>query len=85
VIVWDRGTYTPDEGGAYSWGDREAGNRRMHEGLAAGKLSFTLRGVKLHGSWTLVRTAPREGKDWLLIKHRDEHASARDVLEMSAR
>ncbi len=81
VIVWDRGIYTPDEGGAYSWSDREDGNRRMREGLAAGKLSFTLRGVKLHGSWTLVRTARGDGKDWLLIKHRDEHAAARDVLE----
>jgi bifunctional non-homologous end joining protein LigD len=26
------------------------------------------------GSWTLVRTARSAGKDWLLIKHRDEHA-----------
>jgi len=80
VIVWDEGTYTPDEGGVYSWGDREQGSARMREGLAAGKLSFTLRGKKLRGSWTLVRTA-RDPKDWLLIKHRDEYASTRDVLE----
>ncbi|MEX2245459.1 MAG: non-homologous end-joining DNA ligase [Dehalococcoidia bacterium] len=80
VIVWDRGTYTPDEGDVYSWGDREGGNRRMREGIAAGKLSFVLRGEKLRGSWTLVRTA-RSPKDWLLIKHRDEYASTRDVLE----
>ncbi len=80
VIVWDNGTYTPDEKGEYSWGDPVAGSARMHEGLAAGKLSFTMRGKKLRGSWTLVRTA-RDPKDWLLIKHRDEHASTRDVLE----
>ncbi|HYM14683.1 MAG TPA: non-homologous end-joining DNA ligase, partial [Dehalococcoidia bacterium] len=80
VIVWDQGTYTPDEGGVLSWGNRAEGSARMCEGIAAGKLSFTLRGKKLRGSWTLVRTA-RSPKDWLLIKHRDEFASTRDVLE----
>jgi bifunctional non-homologous end joining protein LigD len=80
VIVWDNGTYTPDEDGVLSWGDRETGSARMKEGIAAGKISFTMRGKKLRGSWTLVRTA-RSPKDWLLIKHRDEFASTRDVLE----
>jgi bifunctional non-homologous end joining protein LigD len=80
VIVWDAGTYSPDEGGVLSWGDPGEGSARMREELAAGKLSFTLRGKKLRGSWTLVRTA-RDPKDWLLIKHRDDFASTRDVLE----
>jgi len=61
-------------------GDRDGANTRMRDGLDAGKLSFTLRGKKLHGSWTLVRTA-RDPKDWLLIKHRDSQASTRDVLD----
>ncbi len=81
VIVWDNGTYSPDEGGVYSWGDKAAGSARMSAEIAAGKVSFTLRGAKLKGSWTLVRTAKGDGKDWLLIKHRDESASTRDVLE----
>lgn len=87
VIVWDTGIYTPDEGGVLSWGDKVEGSRRMREDLDAGKMSFTLRGHKLRGSWTLVRigkdAAARGpgGKDWLLIKHRDEEASTRDVLE----
>ncbi len=88
VIVWDTGTYSPDEKGAYSWGDPAGGSARMRAELEAGKLSFTLRGKKLRGSWTLVRTARPDGrpsgrdpKDWLLIKHRDEFASTRDVLE----
>lgn len=80
VIVWDAGTYSPDEGGVLSWGDPAEGSARMREELAAGKLSFTLRGKKLRGSWTLVRTA-RDPKDWLLIKHKDDFASTRDVLE----
>src|SRR6267378_3053213 len=85
VIVWDNGTYTPDEGGPTSWGNKEEGNRRMREGIRDGKLSFTLRGKKLRGSWTLVRMGGKRnvgGKDWLLIKHRDEYASdTRDILE----
>ncbi len=80
VIVWDNGTYTPDEKGVYSWGNKAEGSARMLEEIAAGKVSFTLRGQKLRGSWTLVRTQ-RSDKDWLLIKHRDEYASERDVLE----
>ena len=52
----------------------------MRDGLADGKLSFTLRGRKLRGSWALVKTS-REPNDWLLIKHRDRHADPhRDIL-----
>ncbi|MBI2755830.1 MAG: ATP-dependent DNA ligase [Chloroflexi bacterium] len=80
VIVWDNGTYTPDEGGVHSWGEKAEGSRRMLEEIAAGKTSFTLRGKKLRGSWTLVRIK-KDPKSWLLIKHRDEYASTRDILE----
>ncbi|MCY4582057.1 MAG: non-homologous end-joining DNA ligase [Chloroflexi bacterium] len=80
VIVWDMGVYSPDEGGL-SWHDRDEAERRMLAGLEAGKLSFTLRGHKLQGSWTLVRTT-RGPNEWLLIKHRDAHTDAeRDVLD----
>jgi bifunctional non-homologous end joining protein LigD len=81
VIVWDHGTYTPDEKGKTSWGDKEEGSRRMREEYAAGKLSFTLRGKKLRGSWTLVRIKSGSGKDWLLIKHRDEYADRSWTIE----
>ncbi|HZP25876.1 MAG TPA: non-homologous end-joining DNA ligase [Dehalococcoidia bacterium] len=81
VIVWDRGAYSPDEDGRLSWDDREEASRRMRDGLKAGKLSFTLRGHKLQGSWTLVKIARGE-KEWLLIKHRDEFVdTVRDVTE----
>ena len=80
VIVWDMGIYSPDEGGL-SWHDREEAERRMLAGLDAGKLSFTLRGHKMQGSWTLVRTT-RGPNEWLLIKHKDAHTDAeRDVLD----
>ena len=71
VIVWDRGTYSPDEGGAFSFHDRDEANRRMNEEIEAGKVSVHLRGEKMKGSWTLVKTKQSE-RSWLLIKHRDE-------------
>ena len=82
MIVWDSGVYSPDEGGKLSWHDRDEASRRMREDLGKGKLSFTFRGRKLKGSWTLVKTGGGPS-EWLLIKHRDEHASAElDLLEM---
>jgi bifunctional non-homologous end joining protein LigD len=61
VIVWDRGEWV-------AVGD-------PLEGLAHGKLLFELRGYKLRGLWTLVKIKKAE-KEWLLIKERDEWASA---------
>ncbi|MGH8504301.1 MAG: DNA ligase D [Gammaproteobacteria bacterium] len=56
VIVWDRGAWLPI-------GDPA-------EGLEKGKLLFELRGYKLRGRWTLVKTR-KSPKDWLLIKETD--------------
>ncbi|ACG72167.1 DNA ligase D, 3'-phosphoesterase domain protein [Anaeromyxobacter sp. K] len=60
VIVWDRGGWWPV-------GDPE-------DGLARGKLVFRLRGHKLRGEWTLVRTRAGDGgkRQWLLLKHRGD-------------
>src|SRR5438132_5097902 len=81
VIVWDAGTYSPDEDGRLSFHDRREANQRMRDGLAKGKISIFLRGRKLKGSWTLVKTT-RSENEWLLIKHKDRFAnSERDVLE----
>jgi bifunctional non-homologous end joining protein LigD len=81
VMIWDRGTWTPD-------GD-------PHKGYAKGHLSFELHGEKLHGHWHLVRMhgRPNDPRDkghdnWLLIKAKDEDArSARDedILEEEPR
>ncbi|MCY4616743.1 MAG: non-homologous end-joining DNA ligase [Chloroflexi bacterium] len=70
VIVWDNGTYSPDEGGRLSFGDREEAEARVRAGIEAGKLSITFRGRKLKGSWTFVKTQASEDS-WLLIKHQD--------------
>jgi bifunctional non-homologous end joining protein LigD len=75
VIVWDAGTYSPDEHGLV-FHDRAEAERQMREGIEKGKLSVFLQGAKLKGSWTLVRTKT----DWLMIKHRDRFVDTeRDV------
>lgn len=61
VLLWDRGTWTPDR-------------PDVDDALARGELKFSLSGVKLKGSWVLVRTR-RDERGWLLIKHADEWSS----------
>ncbi len=67
VMIWDRGYWQPE------------GDRSPQAQLTGGNLKFRLEGTKLAGSWVLVRMRhDRErGKrtNWLLIKHRDEHAA----------
>ena len=69
VMLWDRGTYS--YGGNNP--DAEEGLRRGYE---KGDFKFVLDGKRLKGSWALVRMRnDRPGKpQWLLIKHKDEHA-----------
>jgi bifunctional non-homologous end joining protein LigD len=78
VMLWDRGTYHPDE--VRSGEDDESAVRR---GLRAGKLSFTFEGERLRGSFALVRTARGDKPQWLLIKHRD--ATAEPGTDITAR
>jgi bifunctional non-homologous end joining protein LigD len=60
VMIWDRGTWEPE-------------SPDVDRALAKGDLKMRLHGRKLKGSWVLVRMRERQ---WLLIKHRDAHASA---------
>ncbi|MFY9529201.1 MAG: DNA polymerase ligase N-terminal domain-containing protein [Candidatus Acidiferrales bacterium] len=71
VMVWDKGTWVPDDP------DVDAALRK-------GELKFTLKGRKLKGSWVLVRTrgyGSSARSAWLLIKHRDQHASTPDITK----
>lgn len=69
VMLWDRGTYT------YGGTDAEPADG-LRRGYQKGDLKFVLNGKRLKGSWVLVRMRRGQpGKpQWLLIKHRDEHA-----------
>jgi bifunctional non-homologous end joining protein LigD len=73
VMLWDMGTWEPTNGD-------------VDQALERGELKFTLQGVKLKGSWVLVRTrggrkgaSINESRSWLLIKHHDEWAGPVDV------
>jgi bifunctional non-homologous end joining protein LigD len=75
VMIWDNGTWTPE-------------SPDVDAAMKKGDLKFTLHGKKLHGSWVLVRLRPRPGQSrtgWLLIKHRDEHASDEDIAQEEPR
>lgn len=61
VIVWDEGTWAPQ-------GDDPA------TALARGALKFELHGERLKGGWALVRLRRGNGKNWLLVKEKDEQA-----------
>src|SRR5258706_3998514 len=83
VIVWDCGVYSPDEGETL-FHDRKAAEEQVRGGLEKGKLSILLRGEKLKGSFALVRTkSGKDGKEWLLLKHKDRYVSATDVTEQN--
>lgn len=76
VMLWDRGYWEPE------------GSKSPEEALKKGDFKFTLEGERLKGSFVLVRMrSDRDGgkrTNWLLIKHRDEHAVDEDgaaVLE----
>jgi bifunctional non-homologous end joining protein LigD len=68
VMVWDLGTYKPED------------TDDVASSLRKGELKFSLNGKKRSGSWTLVRT---QGRQWLLIKHRDYYTTDLDVTEIA--
>jgi bifunctional non-homologous end joining protein LigD len=76
VMLWDRGTWQPE-------------SDDVDASLKAGDLKFTLYGKKLQGSWVLVHTrglGSNPGRSaWLLIKHRDEYASTKEVTQEEPR
>jgi bifunctional non-homologous end joining protein LigD len=71
-MLWDRGTWHPEDAD-------------VDGSLQQGEIKFTLEGKKLQGSWVLVRTRSFDKDAWLLIKHRDQYASAKDVLQEEPR
>ena len=70
VMLWDQGTWEPQV-------------PDVAAALRKGDLKLTLHGVKLKGSWALVRTRGAGERSWLLIKHRDEWAGPLDIAEFA--
>lgn len=77
VMLWDRGTWRPDEK-----------TPDVAQAIEKGELKFHLDGAKLKGQWALVRTRGSMygagAKDsWLLIKKRDEWAGEVDITQFA--
>jgi bifunctional non-homologous end joining protein LigD len=81
VMLWDHGTYHPDEAKK-----GESAEKAALRGYKEGKLSITFAGERLGGSFALVRTNTVEGgvrSKWLFLKHRDEYAdTGTDITEV---
>jgi len=66
VEIWDKGSCMAKEESA------ESQNTLLMKGLKSGQLDFFLKGKKLKGAFSLIRTSSM-GKDaWLLIKQKDD-------------
>jgi bifunctional non-homologous end joining protein LigD len=75
VMLWDRGTWTPDP------------RKDPVKTLAEGHLHFTLDGERMKGEWLMIRLKPRgkeKNENWLLRKINDEHVGGTDVLTETA-
>src|SRR4051812_2986710 len=67
VMLWDRGTWTPEPG------------KDPSKTLEQGHLHFTLDGERMKGEWVMFRLSPRpgeRGENWILKKVDDEHAGS---------
>ncbi|GAB3907148.1 DNA ligase D [Mucilaginibacter boryungensis] len=77
VIVWDEGTYEPIE----EIKGKKAQEKHLLKQLHEGSLKIKLHGEKLEGEYALVKTHGMGETGWLLIKHKDEFASEKDITK----
>lgn len=77
VIVWDEGTYEPIE----TIKGKKAQEKHLLGQLKDGSLKIKLNGEKLHGEFALVKTHGMGENGWLLIKHKDDYASVKDITK----
>jgi bifunctional non-homologous end joining protein LigD len=67
VMLWDRGTWTPEPG------------KDPAKTIEEGHLHFTLDGERMKGEWVMFRLKPRageRGENWILKKVDDAHAGS---------
>jgi len=70
VMVWDYGKYKNIK--------KENGKiASMKKCFEKGEIEIELKGKKLQGGYALIKMKARGGKQWLLIKKRDDKADAR--------
>lgn len=73
VMVWDEGTYS-----VLGCKDKKESEKAMKSGLKKGAVAIVLNGKKLKGGFSLAKM---KGKNWLLIKRKDEYVSKKDILK----
>ena len=71
VIIWDNGHYM-----AINKDHEPITEKQALAALKKGDLKIFLKGKKINGEFVLVqlRNGEEKGKNWLLIKHKDEYA-----------
>ncbi|GAA4331517.1 DNA ligase D [Mucilaginibacter gynuensis] len=77
VIVWDEGTYEPIE----PIKGKKAREKHLLKQLASGRLKIKLHGEKLNGEFAMVKTHGMGENGWLMIKHKDEFATDKDITK----
>src|SRR5690606_34935072 len=77
VIVWDEGYYEPIE----NIESKKGQETHLLKQLESGSLKIHLHGKKLNGEFALVKTHGMGENAWLLIKHKDEYASKKDITK----
>ena len=80
VIIWDQGTYQPKE----STGHKERDEKLLIKQFYSGKISIVLKGKKLKGTFTLIKTPARGDNAWLLSKINDRYASEKNIADKDA-
>lgn len=73
VDIWDSGTWEP-----HDENHQPISEKAFLKDLNKGSIKFRLNGDKLKGSFALVQMKGTGDQNWLLIKHRDEHAIDED-------
>jgi bifunctional non-homologous end joining protein LigD len=67
VDIWDSGTYE-------NLMEAKDPPQSIVQGIEEGHLEFMMHGSKLNGAFALIRMKGQGGKNWLLIKMKDEQA-----------
>ncbi|MFL5728986.1 MAG: DNA polymerase ligase N-terminal domain-containing protein, partial [Cytophagaceae bacterium] len=78
VIVWDEGYYEPLGSEGLSRKEQE---KLLIKQLYSGSLKFKMYGKKLKGEFALFEMKGRGERSWILVKHRDEFATEKDITD----
>lgn len=74
VIIWDNGHFLP-----INKDHEPITEKQALAAIKKGELKFFVKGKKINGEFVLVqlKNGEEKGKNWLLIKHKDEYAVAK--------